>query len=140
MEFPGVLGVALWRLKNAIQAWPIAALGPFFAVVAADIAVDLDNGRLGAVGMEIIVAPLIAVAVLNVVARDQAGISGPLMFVLGTVSGLGASALLTRGITTGSPDIFLIGLRHFTVMAYAWASIASEPPVKRRAEFAFVAS
>ena len=85
--------------------------------------------------MEIIVAPMIAVAVLNVVARDQGGISGPLMFVLGTVSGLGASALLTRGITTGSPDIFLIGLRHFTVMAYAWASIASEPPVKRRADY-----
>ncbi len=140
MEFPGVLGVALWRLKNAIQTWPTAALGPFFGVVAADMAVDLDHGRYGAVGMELVLAPLIAIAVLNVVSRDQAGISGVLMFVLGTVSGVGASMLMTRGITTGSGEIFLIGLRHLTVMAYAWASIASEPPVRRRAEYAFVPS
>lgn len=140
MEFPGILGVALWRLKTAIQAWPLATLGPFFGIIAADIAVDLDHGRFFSVGIEIVIAPLIAISILNVVARDHAGLSGALMFVLGTVSGVGASTLLARGITTGSADVFLIGLRHLTVMAYAWASIATEPPVRRRTEFAYVTS
>lgn len=138
MEFPGFLGVALWRLKAVIQTWPMAALGPFFGVISAALAIDVFRGDYASVGMEIIIAPLIAVAVLEVARRDPVGPSGLLMFVLGIVSGVGASILLARGITTGSAVVFMIGLRHLTVMAYAWASIATEPPVRHRPELAFV--
>ena len=138
MEFPGILGTFLWRLKTALQTWPMAALGPFFGLIAADLAVDVHLGRWGSAGVEVVIAPMIAIAVLNVAARNHAGVSGTMMFVLGTISGIGATMLMTRGVMAGSGLVFVMGARHLAVMVYAWASIATEPPVRHQAELAFV--
>ena len=138
MEFPGFLGVGLFRLRTLIKNAPIGALGPFFGVIAADMVVDVSRGRYTSVAIEIVIAPLIAIAVLNVAQREHAGMSATLMFVLGTISALGASMLIGRGISNGSSFVFMMGIRHLTVGAYAWAAIASEPPVRQRREFAMV--
>lgn len=138
MEFPGFLGTGLWRLRQLIQNAPIGALGPFFGVVSADMTVDITRGRYSSVLIDLVLAPLIAIAILNVAQRDNAGPSTALMFLLGTISAMGASMLIARGISGGSGYVFMMGLRHLTVGAYAWATIASEPPVRRRYEFSTV--
>jgi hypothetical protein len=138
MEFPGFLGIGLWRLRQQIQNAPIGALGPFFGVISADMTVDIMRGRYGSVLFDIVLAPLIAIAILNVAQRDSAGPTTPMMFLLGTISAMGAATLIARGLTVGSGYVFMMGLRHLTVGAYVWASIASEPPVRRRYEFSTV--
>lgn len=132
MEFPGLLGIALWRLREALRNAPYATLGPFFGIIAADIAIDLQRGRLSSVSIELVIAPLIAWTVASVAQRSNAGPSGLLLFVLGAVSAFGATALLTRGVFTGSAIVIMMGLRHLTVAAYTWAAIAIEPPPRRR--------
>ena len=63
-----------------------------------------------------------------------------LLFILGSISAIGASILLTQGIGYGSGLVFVMGLRHLTVAAYAWAAIATEPPPRREVRFAPVHS
>ena len=96
MEFPGFLGTGLWRLRQLIQNAPIGALGPFFGVVAADMTVDIMRGRYGSVLIDLVLAPLIAMAILNVAQRDNAGPTTPLMFLLGTISAMGAAMLISQ--------------------------------------------
>lgn len=134
MEFPGILGIALHRLRLFMRSVPIAAMGPLLGIIAADMALDIMRGKYGSLLLEVAIAPLVALAVFSTAQRDHAGISGLLLFVLGTVSAFGASVLLTRGVLAGSAGIVIIGLRHLTVAAYAWAAIATEPPPRRRAE------
>jgi hypothetical protein len=132
VEFPGLLGVALYRLRTWMRGAPIASLGPLLGFIAADIAVDLQRGRLGGVGIELVIAPLIAVTVSMVAQRDHAGMSAILLLVLGAVSALGASALLALGFGYGVAPVVVMGLRHLAVATYAWAAIAAEPPPRRR--------
>ena len=132
MEFPGLLGVALYRLRTWLRAAPIAAVGPLLGFIAADIAVDLDQGRLGSVGIQLLIAPVIALTVGFVAQRDDAGLSGLLLLVLGAVSVLGASALLALGLLRGMPALFVSGLHHLAVAVYVWAAVATEPPPRRR--------
>ena len=132
MEFPGLLGVLLHRLRTWLQEAPLAALGPLMGFLAADVAVDIMRGRLGSVGIEIVIAPLLALSISLVAQRAQPGISGMLMLVLGGISALGASALLALALTHGVAPLAIIGLRHLVVAAYAWAAIAEEPPPRRR--------
>ena len=138
VEFPGILGIGLHRLRMVMRAMPIAALGPLLGIIAADMSLDITRARYGSVLLEIAIAPLVAMAVLSTAQRDHAGISGFLLFVLGIVSAFGASVLLTRGLTLGSGGIVIMGLRHLTVGAYAWAAIATEPPPRRAHRAAFV--
>ncbi len=139
MEFPGLLGIGLYRLRVALRRSPIATLGPLFGVIAADMSVDIRGGRYSSVLIELVIAPLLALTISVVAQRGSAGPSGFLFFVLGTVSAVGASILLTRGLAVGSASVFMIGLRHLTVGIYAWAAIASEPPPRRELRFAHVA-
>ena len=138
MEFPGILGIGLHRLRMMMRAVPIAALGPLLGIIGADMSLDIMRGRYGSVLLEIAIAPLVAMAVLSTAQRDHAGLSGPLLFVLGIVSGFGATVLLTRGLAFGSAGIVIMGLRHLTVAAYAWAAIATEPPPRREPRPALV--
>lgn len=137
MEFPGILGVALWRLKTMIEAWPVAALGPFFGIIVADVMIDSSLGKYASAGIDLVMAPILAFSILHVIARGGAGPSATLMFILGLVSSVGASALITIGLVHGSGLVFMTGIRHLTVMAYVWASIATEPPQRRQPVFAF---
>ena len=132
MEFPGILGVGLHRLRTLMRELPLISLGPLLGIIAADMALDIMRGRYGSVLLEIAIAPLVALAVYTTALRDHAGLSGLLLFVLGIVSAFGGSVLLTRGFTVGSGGIAIMGLRHLTVGAYAWAAIATEPPPRRR--------
>jgi len=132
VEFPGLLGVALYRLRTWLREAPIAAVGPLLGFIAADMAIDLDRGNLSGVGIELIIAPLIALTVSFVAQREHAGLSGIMLLVLGAVSALGASMLLALGIVHGVAPVAVTGLRHLAVAAYAWAAVASEPPPRRR--------
>lgn len=133
MEFPGILGIGLYRLRELIRRAPIGALGPLLGIMAADISVDLASGRYLSMTIDLAIAPTLALIVSQTAQRSHAGISGPLLLVLGGVSALGASMLLSRGFTVGSGEVFMMGVRHLTVAAYAWAAIATEPPPRRRA-------
>ena len=136
MEFPGLLGVGLYRLKTWLTQVPLAALGPLFAAMAADMSIDIARGRYGSVLFEIVLAPLIAFSVMKVAQRSHPGRTGIMMFILGSISALGASSLIARGFSVGSGLIVIMGIRHLTVAIYAWAAIATEPPVRREARFA----
>lgn len=137
VEFPGVLGIGLHRLRAFMRAVPIAALGPLLGIIAADMSLDIAGHRFGAVLLEIVIAPMVAMAVISTAQREHAGMSGLLLFVLGSVSAFGASVLLLRGVAAGSAGIVVMGVRHLTVCAYAWAAIATEPP-RRDTRPAFV--
>lgn len=132
MDFPGLIGVGLYRLGEWIRDAPYTALGPFFGVVAVDLALDVGRGRLVPAGIELVVAPLLALSMVVVARQNNGGISGHLMFIVGLVSAIGATSLLTLGLMRGSGVALVMGLRHATVAAYAWASVASEPPPRRR--------
>ena len=140
MEFPGFLGIGLYRLRQWLRSSTVAAIGPLLGIIAADIAIDISRGRFATVGVEVVIAPLIALTVSSVAQRSAPGLSGQMMFWLGAVSALGTSMLMALSIRHGSGPGFVIGLRHLTVWAYAWASIAMEPPVRRQLVFAPVGS
>ena len=140
MEFPGFLGVGLYRLRLWLKGSAFASLGPLLGIIAADIAIDISRGRFATVSVEVVIAPLIALTIVSVAQRTDPGVSGQMMFWLGAVSAVGASVLMALSLRHGSGPGFVIGLRHFTVWAYAWASIATEPPVRRQLVFAPVGS
>jgi len=131
VEFPGLIGVGLYRLGEWLRTAPLAALGPLFGMVGADIALDLSRGRLAHAGVELVIAPALAVSMVAVAQQVKGGMSGHLMFVVGTISAMGATSLLALGIAHGSSVPLVVGLRHATVAAYAWASVATEPPPRR---------
>ena len=136
MEFPGILGIGLYRLRELIRNAPMSALIPLMGMMAIDISVDLASGRYSSVLIDLMIAPALAYSVGQTAQRSHAGISGPLLFILGAISALGASMLLSRGVTMGSGDVLMMGMRHLTVAAYAWAAIATEPPRRREVRFA----
>jgi hypothetical protein len=126
-----MLGIGLYRLRQLLQRAPFAALGPLFGMAAAHMSIELARGRFVSVAISLLVIPVVALTVSHVAQRDSAGPVGLLCFILGSVSAVGASMLLTLGLTAGSGTVFVIGLRHLVVGAYAWAAIASEPPPRR---------
>ena len=138
MEFPGFLGIGLYRLRKLLRDAPMAALGPLFGIMGADIAVDISGGRFGTAIIEVVIGPMIAISISSVAQRENAGPSGLLLFILGSISAIGASILITRGLSYGSGTTFVVGLRHLIVGAYAWAAIASEPPPRREVRVATV--
>ncbi|MEQ8841075.1 MAG: hypothetical protein RIB98_08840 [Acidimicrobiales bacterium] len=134
-----MLGIALYRLRMLMRLLPIASLGPLLGIMAADMAVDIMRGSYGSVIIELAIAPPMAMTVVFTAQRDHAGLSGPLLFILGIVSGFGAMVLLTRGFAIGSGGVVIMGLRHLAVCAYAWAAIATEPaPRNPRPAFAHI--
>lgn len=132
MEFPGILGVGLFRLRELIRRAPLGALGPLMGIMAADISIDMAAGRHTSVLIDLAIAPILAITVSQTAQRSHAGISGPLLLLLGAISALGASMLLGRGFAVGSGAVLMMGIRHLTVGAYAWAAIATEPPRRRQ--------
>ncbi len=132
MEFPGLLGVGLHRLRVWMRDAPLTALGPLFGIIGADIAIDIMRGDHTGAGMGVVIAPMLGLSISFVAQRSHPGLSGLLMLGLGAVSALGASSLLALGLSHGSGLLVVIGLRHLTVAAYAWAAVAAEPPVRRR--------
>lgn len=132
MLFPGWLGVGLYRLRGWIMRQPMAAVGPLLGLVAADSALDLRQGRLNGVIIELGLSAVIAVLVGVIAQQKQPGMAGLLMFVLGAVSALGSSMLLALALAHGSGPLTIVGLRHLAVACYTWASIAEEPPPRRR--------
>lgn len=136
MEFPGFLGVGLYRLRLWLKSSAFASLGPLLGIIAADNAIDISRGRFATVGIEVVIAPLIALTIVSVAQRTTPGVTGQMMFWLGAASALGASMIMALSIRYGDGPGFVIGLRHLTMWAYAWASIATEPPVRRQLVFA----
>ena len=132
MEFPGPLGVGLFRLGERLRVLPLVALAPFFGIVGADIAVDVMYGRMGSVGVEVVVMPVFAMLVLSVARRPHPGLSGQLLLALGAISATGGTVLLTLGLSRGVAPVVVMGLRHLAVAAYSWAAIATEPPPRPR--------
>lgn len=132
VEFPGLLGVGLHRLRLWMQRAPWAAVGPLFGIIGADIALDLSRGNLTGAGVELVIAPLLALTITFVAQRSHPGVSGLLLLGLGAISALGASSLLALAIAHGSGPLAVMGARHLTVAIYAWAAIATEPPPRRR--------
>ena len=66
MDFPGLLGVALYRLRLLIRRAPVGALGPFFGFIAADMALDISRGRFGSAAIEVVIAPVLALVIAQV--------------------------------------------------------------------------
>ena len=134
VEFPGLLGVVLYRLRTWMREAPLAALGPLLGFLAVDIAIDIVRGDGGSAAVTLVIAAPLALSVSAVAQQSQPGVSGGLLLVLGAVSALGASALLSVGVTRAIAPEFMMGMRHLAVAGYAWAAIAAEPPPRRRPE------
>ena len=132
VEFPGLVGIALHRLGEWLREAPFTALGPLYGIVAADMAIDIIHGRMAIVGVKIIIMPVFSMAVVSVARQTHPGLSGQLLLGLGAISALGASMLLSLGLSRSVAPVVVMGMRHLAMAAYAWGAIATEPPPRTR--------
>ena len=122
--FPGPISQPLLALRDWMRSAPVAAVGPFLGVVAADSMQAFRQGALSDVGVDVVVMPLLAVVIITAAARPNPLITG-MLFALGALTVVGGAGVLVLALRGQDAPLVVASIRHLVVGAYAWAAVAA---------------